>query len=115
MVDLTRNDHGKVRTRTRSSTRAVYHQSDPRQRGCIAGKILTSFHTCPIPEIARLGRTLRRWRTAFLAYFHTGGTNNGGAEAVNGLIELQRHVARDFRNRDNHRLRMLLIGGGLTP
>ncbi len=34
--------------------------------------------------------------------------------AVNGLIELHRRIARGFRNRENYRLRMLLIGGGLT-
>ena len=33
--------------------------------------------------------------------------------AVNGLIELARRVARRFRDPDNYRLRMLLIGGGL--
>ena len=32
----------------------------------------------------------------------------------NGLIELHRRIARGFRNRDNYRLRMLLIAGGLT-
>ncbi len=37
-----------------------------------------------------------------------------GTEAVNGLIELRRRVARGFLNRDNYRLRMLLIAGGLT-
>ncbi|TLP70474.1 transposase, partial [Nesterenkonia sphaerica] len=36
-----------------------------------------------------------------------------GTEAINGLIELARRVARGFRNRENYRLRMLLIGGGL--
>ncbi len=41
------------------------------------------------------------------------GANNGGAESINGLIELARRVARGFRNPDNDRLRMLLIGGGL--
>lgn len=35
-------------------------------------------------------------------------------EAINGLIELHRRVARAFRNRENYRLRMLLIAGGLT-
>jgi len=44
----------------------------------------------------------------------TGGANNGGTEAVNGLIELHRRIARGFRNPDNYRLRTLLIGGGLT-
>ena len=32
---------------------------------------------------------------------------------INGLIELHRRIARGFTNRENYRLRMLLIGGGL--
>lgn len=76
--------------------------------------MLTLFPGCPIPEIARLGRTLRQWRAAFLAYFDTGRASNGGTEAVNGLIELRRRIARGFTNRDNYRLRMLLIASGLT-
>ena len=76
----------------------------------IAEKALASFPTCPIPEIKRLGTTLKRWRDAFLAYFDTDRASNGGTEAVDGLIELHRRIARGFRNRDNYRLRMLLIG-----
>lgn len=33
----------------------------------IAEKVIASFPSCPIPEIARLGRTLKQWRHAFLA------------------------------------------------
>ena len=77
----------------------------------IAEHVLASFPSCPIPEIARLGRTLKQWREPFPAYFTTGRANNGGAEAINGLIQLHRRVARGFHNRDNHRPRMLLIGG----
>ena len=80
----------------------------------VAEHVLTSFPSCPIPEIARLGRTLKKWRQPFLAYFTTDRANNGGTEAINGLIELHRRVARGFRNRDNYRLRMLLIGGAFT-
>lgn len=58
----------------------------------IAEKALASFPTCPIPEIKRLGTILKRWRDAFLAYFDTGRASNGGTEAVNGLIELQRRI-----------------------
>jgi transposase len=94
--------------------RAAYRHHDLVEGRKIAERIIETFPTCPIPEIARLGRTLKRWRQAFLAYFTTGRSNNGGTEAVNGLIELHRRVARGFRNRDNYRLRMLLIGGGLT-
>ena len=94
--------------------RSAYHQDTHAAGRVIAEKILDTFPTCPIPEVARLGRTLRQWRTEFLGYFDTGGSSNGGTEAMNGLIELHRRVARGFRNRDNYRLRMLLIGGGLN-
>ena len=80
----------------------------------IREKVLASLPTYPIPEIKRLGKTLKQWREAFLAYFDTGRANNGGTEAINGLIELHRRVARGFRNREHYRLRMLLIGGGLS-
>jgi transposase len=79
-----------------------------------AEALLDALPSCPIPEIARLGRTLKQWSKPFLAYFTTGRANNGGTEAINGLIELHRRIARGFRNRHNYRLRMLLIGGGLT-
>jgi len=95
--------------------RSAYHAKDLAEGRRIAEKVVDTFHSCPIPEIARLGRTLRRWRDAFLAYFTTARTNNGGTEAVNGIIELHRRLARGYRNRDNYRLRMLLAAGGLTP
>ena len=73
-----------------------------------------SAEQAEIARLRRLGRTLKKWRREFLAYFETAGASNGGTEAVNGLIELHRRIIRGFRNRDNYRLRMLLIGGGLT-
>ncbi|PFG43375.1 transposase [Isoptericola jiangsuensis] len=95
--------------------RTAYRLKDLTQGRRLAERVLASLPSCPIPEIARLGRTLRKWRTAFLAYFTTDRSSNGGTEAVNGLIELARRIARGFRNRDNYRLRMLLVAGGLTP
>lgn len=94
--------------------RSAYHQATHPEGKTIAQKILDTFSTCPIPEIARLGRTLKQWAAAFLAYFTTDGASNGGTEAINGLIELHRRIARGFRNRHHYRLRMLLIGGGLN-
>lgn len=67
----------------------------------IAEKVVHSFHTCPILEIARLGRTLRRWRPAFLAYFTTARANNGGTDAVNGIIEFR---LRPHPPHDPHRI-----------
>jgi transposase len=49
-----------------------------------------------------------------LAYFTTGRASNGGTEAINGIIELHRRVARGFRNPCNYRLRMILAAGRLT-
>lgn len=91
--------------------RAVYH-ARPEQGRRLVAEILGSFPTCPIPEIARLGRTLRRWRAAILAYFDTNGASNGPTEAINGVIETMRRVARGFRNFENYRLRALLAAGG---
>lgn len=95
--------------------RSAYHAKDLAEGRRIAERVVDTFHTCPIPEIARLGRTLRRWRSPFLAYFTTGRSSNGGTEAVNGIIELHRRLARGYRNRHDYRLRMLLAAGGLTP
>ena len=103
----------EVAWRCAQQLRSVYHQSCHADGRRVAEKILATFPSCPIPEIARLGRTLNQWRDPFLGYFTTSGANNGGTEAINGLIELARRVARGFRDPDNYRLRMLLIGGDL--
>ena len=79
----------------------------------IALRLLAGLASCPVPEIARLGRTLRQWRRQFLAHFTTR-ASNGGTEAVNGIIELHRCVARGFRNPTHYRLRMLLTAGKLN-
>src|SRR5215218_1562225 len=47
-------------------------------------------------------------RGQFLAYLTTERANNGGTEAINGIIELHRRIARGFRNATNYRLRMIL-------
>ena len=93
--------------------RDVFHQDTPAQGQRLAAHLIESLPRCPIPEIARLGRTLRKWKDAFLAYFDTGGASNGPTEAINGIIELGRRTARGYRNPTNYQLRMLLIAGGL--
>jgi len=94
--------------------RSTYHLPDLREARTLAESLVTALPSCPIPEIARLGRTLRRWKDQFLAYFTTGRANNGGTEAINGIIEIHRRIARGFRNPGNYRQRMILVGGGLT-
>ena len=93
--------------------RDVFHQDTPAQGRRLAAHLIERLPTCPIPEIARLGRTLRKWKDAFLAYFDTGGASNGPTEAINGIIELGRRTARGYRNPTNYQLRMLLTAGGL--
>lgn len=78
----------------------------------IAEQVIDSFHTCPIPEVARLGRTLRAWRQQVLAYFDTDGVSNGGTEAVNLIIEKVRRLAHGFRDFGHYRLRILLAASG---
>jgi len=97
--------------------RAAYATGDLAAGKKIAETIVDTFTSCPIPEIARLGRTLRQWRHTYLGYFTTGRSSNGGTEAINGIIELHRRIARGYRNPDNYRLRMPLVTGGLdtTP
>jgi transposase len=61
--------------------RSIYHAGPTKGRR-IAEQVLGRFHTRPIPEVARLGRTLRAWKPQILAYFDTHGLSNGGTEAI---------------------------------
>ena len=74
--------------------------------------MIASFPSCPIPEVARLGRTLKAWKAQVLAYFDTGGVSNGGTEAINLIIEKIRRLAHGFRDFDHYRLRILLAADG---
>ncbi len=91
--------------------RSIYHATPAKGRE-IAAKVLDSFHTCPIPEVARLGRTLRVWKTQVLAYFDTSGVSNGGTEAINLIIEKVRRLAHGFRDFTHYRLRIMLATDG---
>ena len=64
--------------------REVFHQATLTQGQRLVACLIQRLPACPIPEIARLGRTLRKWKDAFLAYFDTGGASNGSTEAING-------------------------------
>jgi transposase len=41
--------------------------------------------------------------------------NNGGTEAINGVIEKTKRLAHGFRNFTNYRLRILLAADGTRP
>jgi transposase len=109
--------HGEVELAWRiyQAVRAIYHAANPQTGARLADKLIDTLHTCPVPELARLGRTLRRWREQILAYFATGGVNNGGTEAINLIIEKTRRLAHGFRNFENYRLRILLAADASRP
>ncbi len=100
-----------VAWQTAQRLRAIYHTADLADGRRQAEELLEQLHTCPIPEIARLGRTLRCWRGELLAYFDTDRVSNGPTEAMNLLIEKIRRVGHGYRNFDNYRLRILLHCG----
>ncbi|MFJ5975634.1 ISL3 family transposase [Pseudarthrobacter oxydans] len=60
--------------------RNIYH-ARPEKGRQLVNEVLASFPTCPIPEVARLGRTLEQWKAAILAYFDTFGASNGPTES----------------------------------
>ena len=91
--------------------RSIYHAGAEQGR-TICQKVLDSFPSCPIPEVARLGRTLKAWRTQVLAYFDTKGVSNGGTEVINLIIEKVRRLAHGFRDFEHYRQRILLAAYG---
>ena len=91
--------------------RSIYH-TGPTAGRLIAEKVIAGFPSCPIPEVARLGRTLRAWKQQVLAYFDTAGVSNGGTEAINLIVEKVRRLAHGFRDFDHYRLRILLAASG---
>jgi transposase len=92
--------------------RSIYQATDPATGRTVAEHVIDTFHSCPIPEVARLGRTLRQWKTHVLARFDTERISNGGTEAVNLIIEKTRRLAHGFRTFDHYRLRILLAASG---
>jgi transposase len=95
--------------------RSIYHAPTPTAGRRIAEQVIATFPTCPIVEVARLGRTLRAWRAQVLAYFDTAGVSNGGTEAINLIIEKTRRLAHGFRTFAHYRLRILLAASGTRP
>lgn len=95
--------------------RRIYQAETAAEGRRVAELVLESFYRCPIPEVARLGRTLRAWRSHILARFDTERVSNGGTEAVNLLIEKTRRLAHGFRTFDHYRIRILLVASGRRP
>ena len=77
--------------------REVFHQDTPTQGRRLAAHLIEPLPACHIPEIARLGQTLRKWKDALDAYFDTAGASNAP----------HRSHQQNHRTRQTHRQRLL--------
>lgn len=68
-----------------------------------------------LPELKKLGTTLKRRKTDIVAYFDHVGSSNGPTEAINGRLEHLRGIALGFRNLAHYIARSLLETGGFRP
>ena len=66
----------EVAYRCAQQVRDVFHQDTPAQGRRLAARLIESLPACPIPEIARIDRTLHKWKDALDAYFDTAGASN---------------------------------------
>ena len=90
---------------------ALYQLDDPAQAHIRAADLVTALRACPIPELARLGRTLHVWRDELVAHFDHPAVSNGPTENLNLKIKNTKRMARGYRNFDHYRLRLLLNHG----
>ncbi|HEX2297203.1 MAG TPA: transposase [Pseudonocardiaceae bacterium] len=86
----------------------LYQLPDPAQARTRATELITSLRTCPIPEIAKLGRTLHTWRGELLAHFDHPEVSNGPTENLNLKVKNTKRITRGYHNFDHYRLRLLL-------
>jgi transposase len=62
---------------------ALYRLDDPDLARARTGRLIADPRACPIDELARLGRTLRAWRTELSAHFTHPAVSNGPTENLN--------------------------------
>ncbi|MDQ3628575.1 MAG: ISL3 family transposase [Actinomycetota bacterium] len=96
----------------------AYREPDRTKGSEIMTKLITSIrHGVPaaLPELIKLGRTLKQRAADVLAYFDRPSTSNGPTEAINGRLEHLRGSALGFRNLTNYIARSLLESGGFRP
>jgi transposase len=89
----------------------LYRLDDPDTARTQAERLIGDLRTCPIPELARLGRTLHAWRTELCAHFDHPAVSNGPTENLNLKIKNTQRTARGYRNFTHYRLRLSLNHG----
>lgn len=97
----------------KEALRGVYRAADAEAAGQALEGFFADVEDCDIPEVRRLGNTIRRWETEVMAYWKCDGLSNGKTEAVNALCKRVKRIGHGFRNIRNYRLRLLLFCGGV--
>jgi transposase len=80
---------------------AAYREPDRRRGRLLMHQLIAALSTRvphALPEIATLGRTLKKRAGDVLAFFDRPGSSNGPTEAINGRLEHLRGSALGFRN-----------------
>jgi transposase len=86
--------------------REVYAVDEPDHAIALLDAVLVECATSDVPELGRLGRTLRRWQTEIVNHHRTG-DSNGPTEAMNLLIKKIKRAGCGFTNFSHYRLRVL--------
>jgi len=89
----------------------LYRLDDPATARTCVEQLIADLRDCPIPELARLGRTLHAWHVELCAHFDHPAVSNGPTENLNLKIKNTKRIARGYRNFDHYRLRLLLNHG----
>ena len=89
----------------------LYRLDDPDTARTQSAQLIGDLRNCPIPELARLGRTLHAWRVELCAHFDHPAVSNGPTENLNLKIKTTKRTARGYRNFTHYRLRLLLNHG----
>jgi transposase len=90
---------------------ALYQLTDPAHARQRAQTLIADLRGCPIPQLARLGRTLHAWRDELSAHFAHPAVSNGPTENLNLKIKNTKRIARGYRKFAHYRLRLLLNHG----
>ncbi len=86
--------------------REVYAVEDPNDAQRLLDAVLEECKTSEVPELRRLGGTLKRWSTEVINHHRTG-TSNGPTEAMNLLVKKIKRSGCGFTNFEHYRLRLL--------
>ena len=90
---------------------SLYQLTDPVQARRRAETLIADLRGCPIPELARLGRTLHAWWDELCAHFAHPAVSNGPTENLSLKIKNTKRIARGYRKFAHYRLRLLLNHG----